>query len=130
MLGYEPSTIHSRVFLADYTRCACDLGVLPHAFLNEPFQVLPQPQQFLSRYVTELPQPQSGHSRLLLMNNSSLPFTPAGEYPLGVLHRAEIVAPSPSERRVVNSVMLVHGKPDINCGDWEAEFVSTNKFDP
>jgi hypothetical protein len=50
-----------------------------------------QGEEMLSRYVTELPQPQIGHFRLLLINNSSLPFTEKRMNPLGVMHKAEIV---------------------------------------
>ena len=35
MLGYEPSRVVSRLFLADYTRAASDLGITPQLFLTE-----------------------------------------------------------------------------------------------
>jgi hypothetical protein len=35
LLGYEPSKVHSRLFLADYSRCAFDLGVEPQRFLQD-----------------------------------------------------------------------------------------------
>src|SRR5262245_44340000 len=35
MLGYEPSRVRSRLFLADYTRAAFDLGITPQQFLTD-----------------------------------------------------------------------------------------------
>jgi hypothetical protein len=35
MLGYEPSQVHSRLFLADYTHAAFDLGLTPQEFLQD-----------------------------------------------------------------------------------------------
>jgi hypothetical protein len=35
MLGYEPSQVHSRLFLGDYTRAAFDLGITPQQFLQD-----------------------------------------------------------------------------------------------
>ena len=35
MLGYEPSGVHSRLFLADYSRAASDLGIIPQRFLRD-----------------------------------------------------------------------------------------------
>src|SRR5262245_10834260 len=35
MLGYESSKIHSRLFLADFTRAAFDLGITPQQFLQD-----------------------------------------------------------------------------------------------
>jgi hypothetical protein len=130
MLGYEPSIIHSRIFIADYTRCAFELGISAQAFLNEPLPGLPQPHQILSSYVTELPQPEHGHSRLLLINNSATSFRERAAYPLGVLHRAEVTAHSTSGQRVINSVMIVLGKPDLNCAEQEDEFVNSDTYNP
>jgi hypothetical protein len=35
MLGYEPSAVRSHLFLADYSRCAFDLGMEPKKFLTD-----------------------------------------------------------------------------------------------
>ena len=34
VLGYEPSKVRSRLFLADYSRAANDLGITPQDFLR------------------------------------------------------------------------------------------------
>ncbi len=35
MLGYEPSKIRSRLFLADYIRASQDLGITPEQYLQD-----------------------------------------------------------------------------------------------
>ncbi len=112
MLGYEPSNVLSRLSLADYSRCAHDLGIEPKRFLDEFNPMYRKGEGLLAPYVTELPQPREGHARILLINNSSLPYTDARTNPLGVLHKAEIIDPDESERRTVNSVVLTTGGPE------------------
>jgi hypothetical protein len=78
VLGYEPSEVRSRLSLADYTRCAYDLGIEARRFLDESNPMYRRGEDLLAGYVTELPEPAEGHSRILLINNSSLPFDEAG----------------------------------------------------
>src|SRR5450755_468744 len=82
MLGYEPSRVRSRLFLADYTRAAFDLGIAAQRFLQDFNPMYKKGEDLLGRYVTELPQPPDGHSRILLVNNGSLPFTEERTNPL------------------------------------------------
>jgi hypothetical protein len=93
ILGYEPSNVVSRLFLADYTSAAFDLGITPQVFLHDFNPMYKKGEELLGRYVTELPQPGNGHSRILVINNSSLAFTEARMNPLGVMHKAIIVTP-------------------------------------
>jgi hypothetical protein len=127
MLGYEPSNVRSRLFLADYSRAAFDLGIEPRQFLIDFNPMFRKGDDVLSRYVTELPQPEAGHARILLINNSWLPFTEARTNPLGVMHKAIIVTPDESERRIVNSVLLATEGEEISVEERE-EFVVTDKI--
>ena len=127
VLGYEPSNVRSRLSLADYARCAHDMGIEPRKFLDEYNPMYRTGQELLNPFVTELPQPLVGHSRILLINNSSLPFSNAGASPLGVLHKAEIIDPNPSERRIVNSMMLAVGSLEEVEENWLKEFVTTEE---
>jgi hypothetical protein len=111
MLGYEPSRVGSRLSLADYTRCAFDLGITPERFLHEHNPMFAPGARLLASYVTEVQQAAPEHSQILLINNSWLPFTPARTNPLGVMHRAEMLTPSTTERRIVNSAMLELADP-------------------
>lgn len=128
MLGYEPSRVRSRLFLADYTRAAFDLGITPQQFLHDFNPMYKRGEDLLGRYVTELPQPHDGHSWILLVNNSSLPFTEARTNPLGVMHKAIIVTPDDAERRIVNSTMLAVGEADEIGQEQQQDFVTTDKI--
>jgi hypothetical protein len=129
MLGYEPSRVRSRLFLADYTRAAFDLGITPQQFLSAFNPMYRKGEELLSRYLTELPQPDESHARILLINNSAWPFTEARTNPLGVMHKAEIINPTASERRIVNSTMLATEGEDMSR-ETQQEFVTTDKISP
>jgi hypothetical protein len=128
MLGYEASRVQSRLFLADYTHAASDLGITPQQFLHDFNPMYKKGEDILGRYVTELPQPHEGRSRILLINNSSLPFTEARTNPLGVMHKAIIATPNNAERRIVNSTMLAVGERDEISQEQQQDFVTTDKI--
>jgi hypothetical protein len=128
MLGYEPSSVHSRLFLADYTRAAFDLGIAPQQFLQDYNPMYRRGEELLARYVTELPQPADGESRILFVNNSTLPFIESDANPLGVMHKAIIVTPNPARKRIVNSTMLTVGDGEAIGQEQEHEFISTDKI--
>jgi hypothetical protein len=131
VLGYEPSRVRSRLCLADYSHCAFDLGLEPLQFLKDFNPMFGRGEAALAPYVTELPQPEASQTRILLINNSSLPFTEARSNPLGVLHKAEILTPSATERRIVNSLMLVQGAgPEALGKQQQQEFIDTEKVSP
>ena len=127
MLGYEPSKVRSRLFLADYARATFDLGITPQQFLQDFNPMYRRGEELLGRYITELPQPADGHARILLINNSLLPFTEDGANSLGVMHKAEVVNLTESERRIVNSTMLVTEGGEIGK-ERQEEFVRTNEI--
>ena len=128
ILGYEPSKVESRLFLADYTRAAFDLGIEPSQFLTDFNPMYKKGEEHLGRYVTELPQPTEGHARILLINNSSLAFTEARTNSLGVMHKAIIATPDESERRIVNSTMLgVSGDDEIGR-EQQQVFIATDEI--
>lgn len=131
VLGYEPSRVRSRLFLADYSRCALDLGLTPQQFLRDWNPMYRKGAELLGRYVTELPPASEGHARILLINNSTQPFTEARTNPLGVMHKAEILQPSETERRIVNSITLItaaSAATDEVSAEQREAFVSTEKI--
>ncbi len=130
MLGYEPSKVRSRLFLADHTRAAFDLGVTPQRFLRDFNPMSEKGEKALGGYVSEAPQPAEGHSRIVLVNNSSLPFDEGRANPLGVLHKAVIDTPDDSERRIINSTMLAGGESDKLGRELQEEFVATDAISP
>lgn len=124
MLGYEPSPVRSHLALADYSRCAHHLGITPRQFLDEFNPMYRRGEERLLPYVTLLPEPPAGFSRILLVNNSLLPFAEGRQDPLGVLHRAEIPEPDDSQRRVMNSIMLRVDDSETIDPDLLARFVA------
>jgi hypothetical protein len=130
LLGYEPSKVRSRLFLADYSRCAYELSIEPKQFLSEFNPMFRKGEDLLARFITELPQPEEGHARILLINNSSLPFTETRAHALGVLHKAEIVNPTDAERRIVNSILLTSSGVEAIGPEQQREFVATAKISP
>jgi hypothetical protein len=127
LLGYEPSQVQSRLFLADYTLAAFDLGITPQQFLEDYNPMYRRGEELLGRYLTELSRPADDHARILLINNSSLPFSEARTNPLGVMHKAVIITPNEAEQRIVNSTMLVTEGEEITVEKQE-EFVKTDKI--
>ena len=124
LLGYEPSAVRSRIFLADYSRCAFDLGMEPRKFLSDFNPMYGRGDELLARYVTDLPPPAEAHWHILLVNNSSLSFTNDRTRPLGVMHKAEILNPTDRERRIVNSIMLTTAGCDEVSREQQVEFVT------
>jgi len=133
MLGYEPSLVRSRLLLADHSRCAYDLGMESQQFFMDLNPMFQRGESMLEPYITELPAAPPKHYRIVLINNSALSFTPTGANPLGVLHKATIINPTPTEKRVVNSIMLMTGQGVIEeeiSEDQEQEFIATEKLSP
>lgn len=112
--------------LADYTRAAFELGLTPKQFLEVFNPMYRAGEVQLAPYVTELPQPYEGHSRILFINNSSLPFTENRTNPLGIMHKAIIAKRDEAESRVVNSAMLTLGETEQLSLDQQREFVATD----
>ncbi|MDB5311872.1 MAG: hypothetical protein JWO38_6074 [Gemmataceae bacterium] len=105
LLGYEPSAVRSRVFVADAHRAAsaAGLGIGEYLAANNPMS--PAGEAVLRPFVTELAVPH-GELYLVAINNSLMPLEPGGATPLGVLHKAEVPSPDPRATRVINSIGL------------------------
>jgi hypothetical protein len=103
MLGYEPTTVRSRVFIADASRAAHEAGMPLPEFVAKFNPMFPAGEARYLPFVSELELPH-GEPYIVAINNSLLPFDPPN--PLGVLHKAVIVGPDPVARRVINSVGL------------------------
>ncbi|WP_153559438.1 hypothetical protein [Roseimaritima sediminicola] len=125
--GVEPSNVRSQLLMADYARAAFDLDLTPKQLLEEVNPMHRAGEEQLAPYVTELPQPALGQARILVINNSSLPFTEERRNPLGVMHKATIDKPHESERRVVNSMLITLGEADqVRFEQQQEEFVATD----
>ena len=125
MLGYEPSTVSSQLFLADYSKAALDLGITADQFLKNHNPMYGGNEVPLQPYATEVLPATEGQSRIVLINNSALPFTADGSNALGVMHKAIIVTPDPNASRVVNSIMLITTGEDLSP-EQQQEFLKTD----
>lgn len=105
LLGYEPTTVRSRLWVADVSAAAVAEGKPLNDYLAAFNPMFPVGEAKLGPFVTQLELPH-GESFVVAINNSQLPFDPAAGNPLGLLHKAVIDEPDPAARRVINSVGL------------------------
>jgi hypothetical protein len=103
LLGYEPTPIPSRLWIADVSAAARGEQLSLEMYLSRHNPMFHAGESRLSPFVTELPLPH-GEPFVVIINNSQLPFDPAGNNPLGVLHKAVIEIPDPGARRIINSI--------------------------
>lgn len=96
LLGYEPTTVRSRVFVADAPRAANHEGLDVRAFLARFNPMFPAGEERLRPFVTELDLPTDA-PHIVAVNNG---------VELGLLHRAVITTPDPTASRVINSMGL------------------------
>jgi hypothetical protein len=101
VLGYEPTAVRSRFWIADASAAALQAGLPLKEYLAANNPMFPSGEAALAPFITELALP-LGESFLIVANNSLLPFD--GTNPLGVLHKAVIPSPDPAGRRVINSI--------------------------
>lgn len=101
VLGYEPTVVRSRFWLADASAAAVHAKLTLQAYLAANNPMFPAGEALLAPFIRELDLPH-GESFVVVVNNTLLPF--GGENPLGVLHKAVIESPHPNGRRVINSV--------------------------
>ncbi|MGE3313904.1 MAG: hypothetical protein AB7O26_02225 [Planctomycetaceae bacterium] len=129
MLGYEPSEVASEVAISDYARCAHDLGLTPDRLLEQHNPMFGRGEEMLRPYTTCVECFSNQSHQILLVNNSSAPYTSNGSAWQGTLHAAKILNPDDSRRRVVNSTMIASvaaGTPESVPLEEQADFVTTN----
>ena len=128
MLGYEPTSVRSEFQIADFSRCACDLGLSPAEFMQQHNPMFTNGDELLRGYVSTITNWHEDCPRIVIINNSlSNPGAPGATY--GVLHGASIPVPDPQASRIINSTMIapscfVHSDPAMHV----QEFVSVDKI--
>ncbi|ADG69821.1 hypothetical protein Plim_4010 [Planctopirus limnophila DSM 3776] len=104
VLGYEPSEVRSQLAMADFSKCAVDLGITPAEVLERFNPMFMPGEEKLSPYTTALTSFDPARPQIVVINNS---VAALGSGSLqGVLHTATIPSPLPHHRRVINSMML------------------------
>lgn len=108
MLGYEPTEVTAELTLADYSRCASEMGLSPAEFLERHNPMFAAGAELLAGYATRVECFRHAHYQILLINNSMAATSTSYEVWQGVLHTATIGHPSEAHRRVVNSMMVAN----------------------
>lgn len=103
MLGYEPSTVESKVYLADYTRFLEENELSAQDYFRNSINgnFAPNDEE-LTPYVSELTPFPKDHYRIVVINNSRS----FGQKTYGVFHRGEVPDNLVQEDRLVNAIML------------------------
>ncbi|QJW93374.1 hypothetical protein [Frigoriglobus tundricola] len=120
VLGYEPTAVRSRFWIADASAAAVAAGLPLPDYLAAHNPMFPAGEAKLAPFITELDLPHGAavkpgfagdRSRgstseefILVVNNSLLPFGNGNS--LGVLHKAVVTSPDSlnTSQRVINSV--------------------------
>ncbi len=103
VLGYEPTEVRSRFWIADASAAAVAAGQSLADYLAAHNPMFPAGEAQLAPFITEL-DVLHNEGFVVVVNNSLLPF--GNGNPLGVLHKAVITSSdlSSAGRRVINSV--------------------------
>jgi hypothetical protein len=101
VLGYEPTAVRSRFWIADASAAAVRAGISLKEYLSAHNPMFPAGEAELAPFVTKLDLPH-GEAFVIVANNSLLSFD--GTNPLGVLHKAVIPSPDAAGCRVINSI--------------------------
>jgi hypothetical protein len=110
LLGYEPTTVESKLFLHDPLRAAGSGGSAFH-YLKDNKPMTKEGDAELTRHAVNVLGP-PGQARIVVVNNCTVLENPSPGHPLGVLHRGLIEFPDPNVRRVINSMGLMYeGEP-------------------
>lgn len=122
MLGYEPTKVKSKLFLADFMLFAKSKGISPDEYFDNYNPMFTDGEKQLEPYITEIENFKESSYKIVLINNSCLTESP------GVLHKAMIVTKDLKQERIINSIMLYSA--DINTADTysteqENDFITT-----
>lgn len=110
LLGYEPSTVRSRFFVADACRAASERGLGVNAYLSANNPMFPAGERSLGPYIQELVVPPETGA-VVIVNNSLFPDDAPNPRFLGLLHKGTIERPDPTAHRVINSMGLTPDGP-------------------
>jgi hypothetical protein len=128
MLGYEPSEVSSQLCIADYARCAFDLGLSSAEFLAKHNPMFHAGSEILRPYVTQLECFSANEFQIVCINNSRAPYSSEQPHWQGTLHGATILTPDETRRRIINSTQIAAvpaGSSGPIASEQLQEFVTT-----
>ena len=129
MLGYEPSAIDSEIEIFDYAKCAFDNDLPPKEFMEKHNPMFKSGYDILRPYTTRVPCFSKTEYHIICINNSCSPYSESQPAWQGTLHTATIASPDESQRRVINSTMIVSvpsGTMDMIDDEKIHEFLTTS----
>ncbi len=129
MLGYEPSEVAAELVMADFSKCAFDLGMSPGEFLEKHNPMFKAGQRLLEPYLTRVSCFRHDRANIVVINNSLPSDCSDSASWKGVLHSATIPQPDESRRRIINSTMIASvplgSAEPVSASDLQ-EFISTS----
>lgn len=109
ILGYEPTTVSSRLFIHDPYRVMGTLSPFQHLQRNKPM-TREGDEELMRNSVNVLGPPE--FAQIVVLNNSAVLEHPPANHQLGVLHKGLIELPDPQAKRVINSMgLMLRGEP-------------------
>jgi len=102
MLGYEPTAINSKLFVADYHQLVSKENISVDTYYEKYNPIFKKGEEHLVPFITEIESLEKEAYQIILLNNSDL----HSRKTCGVLHKAEMINKNPNEPRIVNSIML------------------------
>lgn len=127
MLGYEPTTVDSKVYVADYSKYLEEKNITLEAFFGGDREAnLVENNNVLEPYKTEFTSFKKENYSLLLLNNSKS----FDETTFGIFHAANIPNKVETQDRVINYMMMQlseNNEKEQYDSQIIDEFVSTNK---
>ena len=115
LLGYEPTTVASRLFILDHSRAALERRLTPQEFLERFNPLTAEGRVALAPYTVEVADFTPGHYQVVVINNGALPWELRRRGMLGVLHKAIVPNPDPAAHRFINSFLLSPSEEDLPC---------------
>lgn len=109
ILGYEPSEVESIISMADYSKCAHEMGITPEEFLHTHNPMYEKGMEALKPYVQNVSDFDPSTSQILIINNSMCNYQTENSQWQGVLHGARVQANGSS--RIINSTCVFAKHP-------------------
>ncbi|MCR6640369.1 MAG: hypothetical protein NVV82_15575 [Sporocytophaga sp.] len=128
MLGYEPTEIKSKLYLADYVQFANSINITGEEYFEKYNPMFTDGENLLKPFTTEIEEFREDSFKIVLMNNSN---TNKKDETIGVFHKAEIIQKDLTKERVINSTMIFSGdiKDDESfSNEQQQDFITTHKI--
>jgi len=122
MLGYEPTTVESRLQIADYHQLVTERRIPVEEYYAAHNPMFKDGEEELKPYIQEVEGFDKAAYQIALINNSDLRSAKT----FGVLHKAEMLQKDPTQARVVNSMMLCLNPSDKLTKEEERKFLETD----